>query len=255
VLRVDDSSSNSILNGNQPYKATAKEPSDAYAKSQPLSNSMTVPGNKALYKVHATADVSPLATIGNGTRIWHHAQVREEAFIGQDCVVGKGVYIDHGVRIGDNCKIQNHALIYSGTTLEDGVFVGPGACIANDRHPRAITPDGTLRTEADWRQGTVIVKRGASLGSNSTLVPDVVIGEWAMVAAGAVVVGDVPDHGLVQGVPARLSGFVCRCGHRLTSKNDNGTTLEMQCVSCSAIVHIQKEWARRVWPTETGRGK
>ncbi len=192
------------------------------------------------YTAHPTADVSPLATIGQGTHIWHHAQVREGVSIGRDCVVGKGVYIDHGVRIGDNCKIQNGALIYSGATLEDGVFVGPGACVANDRHPRAINPDGTLRTESDWRQGTVIVKRGASLGSNSTIVPDAVIGEWAMVAAGAVVVGDVPDHGLVQGVPARLSGFVCRCGHRLAMSDDSKSVGRMRCVSCGEIVTILK---------------
>ena len=129
------------------------------------------------YMVHPTAEVSPLATIGDGTRIWHQAQVREEAQIGRNCIIGKGAYIDHGVRLGDNCKVQNGALIYAGATLEEGVFVGPGACIANDRFPRAVSPDGTLRTEGDWQLGTVLIKRGASLGAGSIVVPDAVIGE------------------------------------------------------------------------------
>jgi UDP-2-acetamido-3-amino-2,3-dideoxy-glucuronate N-acetyltransferase len=192
------------------------------------------------HTTHPTADVSPLATIGHGTRIWHHAQVREGASIGRDCVLGKGAYIDHGVSIGDNCKIQNSALIYSGATLEDGVFVGPGACVANDRHPRAIKPDGTLCTESDWQQGTVIVRHGVSLGANSTVVPNAVIGEWAMVAAGAVVVGDVPAHGLVEGVPARLTGFVCRCGHRLKKVGESGPIWEMRCTYCGEVMTISK---------------
>lgn len=214
---------------------------------------MTVPGDKASYTVHPTADVSPLATIGQGTRIWHHAQVREGASIGKNCVLGKGVYIDHGVRIGDNCKIQNGALVFSGATLEDGVFVGPGACVANDRHPRAIHPNGALRAESDWHQGTVLVRRGASLGANSTIVPDAVVGEWAMVAAGAVVVGDVPAHGLVQGVPARLSGFVCRCGHRLRVTSDVGSMWQMRCAACGDVVTISKESVGGVWLPETER--
>ncbi len=207
------------------------------------------------YTAHPTADVSPLATIGQGTRIWHHAQVREGASIGRDCVLGKGVYIDHGVRIGDNCKIQNGALIFSGATLEDGVFVGPGACVANDRHPRAIHPDGTPRTESDWRQGTVIVRHGASLGANSTIVPDAVIGEWAMVAAGAVVVADVRAHGLVQGVPARLTGFVCRCGHRLSVTSDLGSAWQMRCATCGEIATISKAGAGGVQPTVNERAR
>ena len=207
---------------------------------------MTVPGDKALHKVHPTADVSPLATIGQGTHIWHHAQVREGASIGRNCVLGKGVYIDHGVRIGDNCKVQNGALIYAGATLEDGVFVGPGACVANDRHPRAINPDGSSKADTDWQQGKVLVKRGASLGAGSVIVPDAVIGEWAMVAAGAVVVGDVPAHGLVQGIPARLSGFVCRCGHWLTRKNDAGPMWKMRCSSFGETVAISKIDAERI---------
>ena len=192
------------------------------------------------HTVHPTADVSPLAIIGEGTRIWHHAQVREGAQIGRDCIIGKGAYIDRGVRIGDNCKVQNGAFIYTGATLEDGVFVGPGACVANDRFPRAINPDGTPKTEADWLLGRVVIKRGASLGAGSIVVPDAVIGEWAMLAAGAVVTADVPDHGLVQGVPARLRGFVCHCGHRLKIAEDQGAAQSMLCSKCGRILPILK---------------
>lgn len=206
------------------------------------------------YGIHPTAEVSPLATVGEGTRIWHQAQIREKVSIGKNCILGKGVYVDHDVRIGDNCKIQNGAMIYSGATLEEGVFVGPGACIANDRYPRAINPDGTLRTESDWRQGTVMVKRGASLGAGSVVVPNSVIGEWAMVAAGAVVVGDVPAHGLVQGVPARLSGFVCCCGHRLKDTEDPDTAWQriprrtpwrLQCTSCGEKIMLPADHGRQ----------
>ncbi|MEE8442264.1 MAG: acyltransferase [Dehalococcoidia bacterium] len=192
------------------------------------------------YTVHPTADVSPLAAIGDGTRIWHQAQVREEAQIGRSCTIGKDVYIGRGVRLGDNCKIQNGALIYAGATLEEGVFVGPGACIANDRFPRAITPDGAPTDEGDWQIGTVLVKRGASLGAGSIVIPNAVIGEWAMLAAGAVVTADVPAHGLVMGVPGKLQGFVCQCGHRLRVVDDHDSLWAMLCSKCNLTLSIAK---------------
>ena len=192
------------------------------------------------FQAHPSADVSELATIGEGTRIWHHSQIREGASIGQNCTIGMGAYVDHGVRIGDNCKIQNGAYIFSGATLENGVFVGPGACVANDRFPRAISPDGRLLDETQWQQGRVIVKHGASLGAGSIIVPDAVIGQWAMLAAGAVVSADVPPHGIMQGVPARLRGFVCDCGHRLKLKSESGGLLSMVCTSCQRPVTVAK---------------
>jgi len=165
--------------------------------------------------IHPTAEVSPTARIGEGTRIWHHAQVRERAVIGKECILGKDVYVDADVIIGNRVKIQNGAQIYHGATLEDGVFVGPLACLTNDRFPRAITPDGRLKSAEDWQVWPILVRYGASIGAGAIVLPGVTIGRFAMVGAGAVVASSVPDHGLVIGVPARLVGYVCVCGHRV----------------------------------------
>jgi acetyltransferase-like isoleucine patch superfamily enzyme len=171
--------------------------------------------------IQASADVSPRATIGNGTQIWHRAQIREGVAIGDNCIVGKDVYIDFDVVIGSNVKIQNSALIYHGVTLEDGVFVGPQVCLTNDRFPRAITPDGNLKSADDWEVGPTLVKYGASLGAGAIILPGLTIGRFAMVAAGSIVTQDVPDHALVLGAPAHQAGYVCRCGRRLQANDDS----------------------------------
>ena len=157
--------------------------------------------------IHQTAEVSPRARVGTNTRIWNYTQVREGVEIGQNCIIGKNVYIDFDVAIGDNVKIQNNALIYHGATIEDGVFIGPQACLTNDRIPRAITPDGQLKSTDDWIVGPIIVRYGASIGAGAIILPNVTVGRFAMVAAAAVVTHDVPDHGLVIGSPARLVGY------------------------------------------------
>ena len=161
------------------------------------------------------ADVDPRASVGPGTRVWHLAQVRERAVVGADCVVGRGAYLGPGVRVGDRCKVQNHALVYEPAVLEDGAFVGPAAVLTNDLHPRAVNPDGTLKSAADWHAVGVTVREGASVGARAVCVAPVVVGRWALVAAGAVVTRDVPDHALVAGVPARRVGWVGRTGERL----------------------------------------
>jgi UDP-2-acetamido-3-amino-2,3-dideoxy-glucuronate N-acetyltransferase len=176
----------------------------------------------SMITVHPLADVSPLAEIGLGTRIWHQAQVRERARIGAGCVIAKGVYVDADVVIGNNVKIQNNASIYHPAVLEDGVFVGPHVVLTNDRAPRAINPDGSLKAEADWQAEGVQVRYGASLGAGTIVLPGVTVGRFALVAAGAVVTRDVPDYGLVVGVPGRVIGFVCACGLRLTVDDGEG---------------------------------
>jgi UDP-2-acetamido-3-amino-2,3-dideoxy-glucuronate N-acetyltransferase len=188
---------------------------------------------------HATADVSPRATIGVGTKIWQHCQVREEAIIGQNCILSKGVYIDSSVHIGDNVKIQNGISIYHGVTLENGVFCGPHCIFTNDRQPRAINPDGTLKSADDWVVSQTLVKTGASIGAHATIVCGVTIGRWAMIGAGAVVTRDVPDYGLVYGNPARLHGFVCACGAKLTRPDRiEADPIRLACTKCNAMIDV-----------------
>jgi UDP-2-acetamido-3-amino-2,3-dideoxy-glucuronate N-acetyltransferase len=165
--------------------------------------------------IHPSADVSPQATLGPGTRVWHQAQVRERARLGANCIVGKGAYVDFDVQIGDNVKLQNGVYVYHGVTVEDGVFLGPGVILTNDKLPRAINPDGGLKSDADWEVSPILIRCGASIGAGAVVLPGVTVGRFALVGAGAVVTRDVPDHGLVYGNPARLQGYVCRCARPL----------------------------------------
>jgi UDP-2-acetamido-3-amino-2,3-dideoxy-glucuronate N-acetyltransferase len=198
------------------------------------------------YFVHPSSDVSPEASIGKRTKIWQNCQVRGGAVIGENCILGKGVYIDTGVRIGHNVKIQNGISLYDGVTLEDGVFCGPHCVFTNDRLPRAINPDGSLKSADDWQVTETLVRYGASIGAHATVVCGVRIGRWAMVGAGAVVTRDVPDFGLVYGNPARLRGFVCPCGAKLTpipGPEDQGEPIQMACSDCGSQVTIpQDDW-------------
>jgi acetyltransferase-like isoleucine patch superfamily enzyme len=166
-------------------------------------------------RIHPTAEVSPQAQIGEGTSIWHQSQVREGARIGSGCVISKGVYVDAHVIIGDHVKIQNYVSVYHGVTIEDGVFVGPHVCFTNDLRPRAINPDGSLKSADDWVLCETLIRQGAALGANSTIRCGITIGRWALVGSGSVVTHDVPDYGLVYGNPARLRGFVSPTGRRL----------------------------------------
>jgi UDP-2-acetamido-3-amino-2,3-dideoxy-glucuronate N-acetyltransferase len=165
--------------------------------------------------VHASALVEPDAELGAGTKVWSQGQVRAGARVGRDCVIGSGAFIDAGVRLGDNCKVQNRALVYAPAQLADGVFVGPAAVLTNDVYPRAINPDGTVKSADDWEPVGVTVHAGASIGAGAVVVAPAVVGEWATVAAGAVVVADVPRFALVAGVPARQIGWVGRAGRSL----------------------------------------
>jgi UDP-2-acetamido-3-amino-2,3-dideoxy-glucuronate N-acetyltransferase len=186
--------------------------------------------------VHHSADVDPRARIGPGTVVWNGCQIREGAVIGSECTLGKDVYVDSGVRIGDRVKVQNGVSLFRGVRLESGVFCGPHAIFTNDLHPRAITPSGSLLKERDWEVTTTLVRHGASIGANATIVCGVTIGRWAVVGAGAVVTHDVPDHTLVYGNPARPHGWVCRCGARLETLLDLDAGL--RCAACRAVAHV-----------------
>ena len=187
------------------------------------------------FYVHPTAEVSPDAHVGDGTRIWRQAHVREHACIGESCNIGKGVYIDAHVRIGSNVKIQNQVSIFEGVTVEDGVFIGPHVCFTNDLLPRAITPDGKLKSADDWEITPTRVKYGASIGAGAVIVCGITIGEFALVGAGSVVTRDVPPHMLVFGNPARHHGYVCRCARRLSHVREEQNRVTGHCEICGQV--------------------
>lgn len=177
--------------------------------------------------VHPSADVHPTAVLGARTRVWNRAQIRERAQLGDDCIVGKDAYIDTGVRIGHRVKIQNAAQLFHGLTVQDGVFVGPAVIFTNDKLPRAITPDGALKTDSDWEVGETLACEGASFGAGSIVLPGVRVGRFALIGAGALVTRSVRDFSLVLGSPARFVHWVCRCARSLT-----GVGASLHCAHC-----------------------
>jgi acetyltransferase-like isoleucine patch superfamily enzyme len=167
------------------------------------------------------ADIDPSASIGDGSSIWHLAQVRDKAVLGSNCIIGRGAYIGSGAILGDNCKVQNYALVYEPAKLGNGVFIGPAVVLTNDHFPRAINPDGSIKSASDWDAVGVTIGDGASIGARAVCVAPVSIGAWALVAAGAVVTKDVPEYALVAGVPAKRIRWVGRAGLPLEEIGDN----------------------------------
>lgn len=163
-------------------------------------------------RILPSADIDEGASIGEGSVVWHLAHVRGGARVGRNCIIGRGAYIGDGATLGDNCKIQNYALVYEPATLGHGVFIGPAAVLTNDEFPRAVNPDGTPKDASDWHSVGVEIGEGAAIGARAVCVAPVRIGAWATVAAGSVVTRDVPDFGLVVGVPARRVGWVGKAG-------------------------------------------
>ena len=174
-------------------------------------------GDGVTFTAVDSADVDSRAIIGEGTSIWHLAQVREGAILGTNCVIGRGAYIGPGVTMGDNVKVQNYALLYEPAVVESGVFIGPAVVLTNDTYPRAVNPDGTLKSSHDWDLVGVTIREGASIGARAVCVAPVSVGRWAMIAAGSVVTRDVADFALVAGVPAQRIGWVGRAGVQLES--------------------------------------
>ena len=160
------------------------------------------------YFVHESSYIDDDVQIGAGTKIWHFCHIQSGARIGENCSMGQNVNISNNVHIGNNVKIQNNVSVYEGVELEDGVFCGPSCVFTNDLTPRAEYPKGRECYKK------TLVKRGASIGANATVVCGCTIGEYAMVAAGAVVTKDVPAYGLMVGVPAKVKGSIDRTGNR-----------------------------------------
>lgn len=175
------------------------------------------------YFVHPTSVVDEGAVIGDGTKIWHFSHIQSGAKIGKNCSFGQNVNVSNNVKIGNGVKVQNNVSIYEGVELEDYVFCGPSCVFTNDLTPRAKYPKG----RAGYKK--TIVGEGASIGANATVVCGHNIGKCAMIAAGAVVTSNVPDHALMMGVPARLRGWVCECGVILSD--------DLTCDKCGRTYH------------------
>lgn len=182
--------------------------------------------------IHETATVEKGAKLGSGTKVWHNAQVREGAVIGENCNLGHCAFVDQGVHIGDRVKIGNKASIFKGVEIGDEAMIAPHVVFTNDIRPRS---------QGDWKLIGTKVKKGASIGSNSTIICGITIGSYSMIGAGSVVSRDVPDHGLAYGNPARLMRFVCKCGENLEKVSEKGKSVEMKCISCSKHVSIPKK--------------
>lgn len=165
------------------------------------------------YFVHETSIVDDNVTIGAGTKIWHFCHIQNGAVIGEGCSLGQNVNVSNNVRIGNGVKIQNNVSIYEGVELEDYVFCGPSMVFTNDLTPRAEFPKG----RENYKK--TLVKKGATIGANATVVCGHTLGEYCMIAAGAVVTKDVPPHALMAGVPAKHIGYVCKCGEVLDQSN------------------------------------
>jgi UDP-2-acetamido-3-amino-2,3-dideoxy-glucuronate N-acetyltransferase len=175
--------------------------------------------------IHPTAIVDDGAVIGDGTRIWHWVHVSAGARIGRGCVLGQGCYVGSSAVIGDGVKIQNHVSVYDAVTLEDGVFVGPSAVFTN-----VVNPRSHIVRKHEYQ--ATLVRRGATIGANATIICGTTIGAWAFIAAGAVVARDVPDHALMIGVPARRTGWICQCGVRLPEGDGP------RCTACGQAYRI-----------------
>ncbi|MFP3946661.1 MAG: acyltransferase [Archaeoglobaceae archaeon] len=188
------------------------------------------------FYAHPTAVVES-EDIGEGTRIWHFAHVRERARIGKNCIIGKSSYIDTEVILGNNVKIQNFVSVYKGVIVEDNVFIGPSVTFTNDEYPRAYS----------WSDEQIIpttVRRGASIGAGSVIICGNEIGEYSMIGAGSVVTRDVHPNTLVYGNPARYRGVVCKCGRKLTEvESENEHAIHYTC-ECGETIEVLKEWIR-----------
>ncbi|MFC1878388.1 DapH/DapD/GlmU-related protein [Chloroflexota bacterium] len=177
------------------------------------------------YYTHPTSVIDPGAIIGAGSKIWHFCHVMPGARIGQNCILGQNVFVAGDTLIGDGVKIQNNVSVYSGVTIEDDVFLGPSMVFTN-----VINPRSHIERKDEYR--ATLVKRGATIGANATILCGVTLGEYAFIGAGAVVTGDVPAYALMTGSPARQSGWMCQCGQKLSI-----TFGESQIVACKYCAH------------------
>ena len=213
VLEVLDACERSLRNGGSPVELNGMQPP---------------------YSAHASAVVDPTCVIGRDTKVWHFSHIMDGAKVGARCNIGQNVVISPGVKIGDNVKIQNNVSVYTGVELEDDVFCGPSMVFTN-----VINPRSHINRKHEYRR--TLVKRGASIGANATVVCGVTLGEYCFVAAGAVVTRDVPAYALVMGVPAVQVGWMCYCGQRLS-----GSISQVACTGCGRLYAIENNSCREL---------
>ena len=191
------------------------------------------------YFVHESSYVDEPSTIGEGTKIWHFSHIMRGVTLGRKCNIGQNVVIGPNVRVGDNCKIQNNVSVYEGVELEDHVFCGPSMVFTNVFNPRS-----EVARKDEYRK--TLVRRGASIGANATVVCGSTVGEYAFIGAGSVVTRDVPAYALMVGNPARRTGWMCRCGEKL-ARTEAGTVVA--CGSCRASYSVEVD---RIVPKTQG---
>ena len=184
------------------------------------------------YFVHESSYVDEPCSIGEETRIWHFSHIMQDCVIGKQCNIGQNVVISPNCTVGDNVKIQNNVSIYTGVILEDDVFCGPSAVFTNVINPRSHVP-----RKDEYK--TTLVKTGASIGANATIVCGSTLGRYCFIGAGAVVTRDVPDYALCYGNPARLRGWVCSCGEKLNTEPSEEGVETIECPSCG--LHYWRE--------------
>ncbi len=185
--------------------------------------------NGKKYFVHESSYIDEPSEIGEGTKIWHFSHIMKDSKIGKNCNIGQNVVISSNVTIGSNVKIQNNVSVYTGVICEDDVFLGPSCVFTNVINPRSF-----IERKNEYRQ--TIIKRGASIGANATIVCGHNIGRYAFIGAGATVTKDVPDYALVVGTPAKVIGYVCECGNRLKREENH-----YKCNSCHKKYEIHGE--------------
>ena len=183
--------------------------------------------------VDPTAIIDNGVSLGSGTKVWHFVHVMKDAKIGKDCVLADYVSVGKGVKIGNRVKLENRATVYEGVTIEDKVFVGPNVTFTNDLLPRSFN--------TDWKIQLTLVKEGASIGAGTVIVCGITIGEYSLVGAGSVVTENIPPHALAYGNPARIRGFVCRCGRKLETEEKKKDHVLMTCPICNEKYEISAE--------------
>lgn len=189
------------------------------------------------YWCHKTVEIEEGTVIGQGTKIWNNCQIKKGAIIGENCTIGHNCLINEKAIVGNGCKLQSNIDIWGGVTLQDNVFVGPSVVFTNDLNPRAKYPKSQYPEYGKWVP--TLIKEGATLGANATIVCGAVVGKWAMVGAGAVVKKDVLDYSIVVGNPAKQIGWICECGNKLEFIEERSV-----CKICKRIYQTKED---KVW--------